>query len=113
MRNTADDDNIKAVLDTYEAIRQFMLMVMATLQHQLRKTGVGTGYDATQHANTLEQLILALNAEANGKPKTPADKYVFWRGSISDLATDLSDLLTAEQLGDLAAEIALTWKMKR
>lgn len=38
---------------------------------------------------------------------------VYWRGSVTDLVTDLAPLLTPSQLVDLAAEAALAWKARR
>lgn len=48
---------------------------------------------------------------SSGKPG--CDVTVYWRGSPSDLATDLEPLLTLEQLQELACELALKWRERR
>lgn len=46
-------------------------------------------------------------------PVARSDRVVYWRGSVTDLLTDLSSSLSVEQLQELAAEAALAWKRKR
>jgi hypothetical protein len=38
------------------------------------------------------------------------EPVVVWRGSVTDLVTDLAALLTTEQLAELAGEAALAWR---
>lgn len=38
------------------------------------------------------------------------EPVVVWRGSVTDLVTDIAALLTVEQLAELAAEAALAWR---
>lgn len=52
-----------------------------------------------------------MRSEVPGKPG--ADVSVSWRGSPSDLATDLEPLLTVEQLQELACELTLKWRERR
>lgn len=53
---------------------------------------------------------------ASGKPdgagKPGRDVIVYWRGSATDLATDLAALLTVEQLQELVGELAIRWREK-
>lgn len=77
-------------------------------------------HEQDKHADT--QLIAALEAELlaarqelallkSGKPER--DVYVVWRGSASDLATDIEPLLSAEQLQELVGELAVKWRERR
>lgn len=45
-------------------------------------------------------------SQGKRKQRRTSDEVVFWRGSTSDVATDLAALLTKEQLLDLSADIA-------
>ena len=38
---------------------------------------------------------------------------LYWRGSVTDLVTDLQPLLTLAQLCELAGEAALAWRRRR
>ena len=42
-----------------------------------------------------------------------ADAPIYWRGSVTDLVTDLAPLLTPAQLVELAGEAAIAWKRVR
>ena len=43
----------------------------------------------------------------------PFDKSTVWRGSTSDLATDLSAMLSTEELQELTLEMAALWQKRK
>jgi len=45
--------------------------------------------------------------------RSELEPSVTWRGSVTDLVTDVAALLTAEQLQELACEATLAWRAKR
>lgn len=51
---------------------------------------------------------------ADETPEPPGfEKVVIWRGSVRDLVTDLSALLTLRELQELTMETALEWRNRR
>lgn len=40
------------------------------------------------------------------------DKVIYWRGSILDLVTDITPLLTTAQLQELSGELAVAWSQR-
>lgn len=45
--------------------------------------------------------------------KPGKDVVLHWRGSVTDLVTDIEPLLTDNQLAELAGETALAWRKRR
>jgi hypothetical protein len=39
-----------------------------------------------------------------------AGDAIYWRGSVTDLVTDIAELLDDDQLAELAGEAALAWR---
>lgn len=58
------------------------------------------------------EIIQGMKAALRSGKDQP-DAPIYWRGSVTDLVTDLAPLLTPEQLVELAGEAALAWKAKR
>lgn len=57
------------------------------------------------------RIIESMKAQLRGTGH--ADAPIYWRGSVTDLVTDLAPLLTPEQLAELAGEAAIAWKKAR
>lgn len=57
------------------------------------------------------RIIEGMKAQLGGTGH--ADAPIYWRGSVTDLVTDLAPLLTPEQLVELAGEAALAWTKVR
>jgi hypothetical protein len=62
----------------------------------------------------LEETNAALNARLEAwEAFARSPERLYWRGSVTDLLTDLVPLLTLEQLAELAGESALAWRDRR
>ena len=61
------------------------------------------------HVSALEAEVARL--QGNAPPET--EKPIYWRGSVSDLVTDIAAHLTPLQLGELAGEAALVYSRAR
>ncbi len=111
---TTDEETArKLALDHPHAVELAELAVFRSMPEYRDGSEVYVDTDSAARSPLATQLDVYRHFSKFGVSPRYIESTVKFRGSVTDLVTDLSALLTMEQLQELAGEVALEWRRRR